>query len=369
MNILELSKPFNHGGLADHIVTLSYKLKEKGHNVMVVSEPGNHVEVLKSRGIEHIATSFTVKNPYAFFSTVRKLKKLIKERNIDVVHCHYRACSLYMRYLQVFCGVKVPFVWTNHLFDIPSGFIYKKFTFTGDRVIAVSEELKGFLTSKLGIDGDKIEVVNTGVEPVNLTPAIDEEERAEAKRIFGVEGKTVCSLLGRLVEVKGHGVAIEALDRLKDRADLVMLFAGIGPDEYKRELENKISKKGLSERIFFIGQQSARQILLASDIMILPSLKEGCPISVFESFAMKVPVVRTKTSGYTETADLCVSAEIGDSAGFAEGIGYILDNPDKRVELVEKAHTAVLNNWTTEKITTSILSIYESVINARRGLK
>ena len=115
--------------MAEHVVTLSVKLKQLGHQVTVASQQGDHLDKLKQGEILHVPMSFTVKNPFGFLKCARKLKKLIKEKNIDIVHCHYRACALYMRYLQVFCRVKVPFVWSNHLFGIPNSLLYKKFTF------------------------------------------------------------------------------------------------------------------------------------------------------------------------------------------------------------------------------------------------
>ena len=63
MNILELSKPFNHGGVAGHITTLSVKLVDMGHNVIIASSYGNHISDLNAYGVEHKIIRFDTKNP------------------------------------------------------------------------------------------------------------------------------------------------------------------------------------------------------------------------------------------------------------------------------------------------------------------
>lgn len=362
MNILELSKPFNHGGMAEHVVTLSMGLKELGHTVTVASNHGDHTDKLLSNGITHHNLSFTVKNPIGFLSCAKKLKKIILDNQIDIVHCHYRACALYMRYLQVFCGVKVPFIWSNHLFGIPNSKLYKKFTFTGEKVIAVSHELKRNLIKSFGIEDDKIVVVNNGIDISHLTPASD-IERQKAKEYYGVSGKTVCSILGRLVPVKGHDIAIEVLDQLRDRKELVFIFAGSGEDSYKESLQKKIKEKNLDGRILFVGQTDTRTLLSASEVMILPSYKEGFPLSVIEAFAMRTLVVRTKTSGYDETKDYCIGAEIGNSVDFAQKLKGALDDKERMSELVQSGYKAVLSEWTIRAMTQKILAIYKEVIN------
>ena len=361
MNVLELSKPFNHGGMAEHVVTLSVRLKKSGYGVIVASNKGDHTDKLEESGVKHINLSFTVKNPFGFLSCATKLKKIIIENNIDIVHCHYRACALYMRYLQVFRGVKVPFIWSNHLFGIPCGKLHRKFTFTGEKVIAVSSDLKKNLVKSFDIPSEKIVVVNNGIDLDYLSLPSD-DERLDAKKFYGVEGKTVCSILGRLVPVKGHEIAIDVMNKLSSRPDLVMLFSGNGEDWYKDMLQKKIKEYGLSDRIFFVGQTDSRKLLSASDVMILPSYKEGFPLSVIESFAMKVPVVRTKTSGYDETKDYLVGAEIGNVEDFAQKLVSLLDDKEKREELKEKAYKAVLENWTTKVMTDKILSIYKEIV-------
>ncbi len=366
MNILELTKPFSHGGVAEHITTLSVKLVEKGHKVIVASKEDGHVETLKDRRIRHVKLDFSLKNPFSFFSCLNKLKKLIEDEKIDIVHCHYRACAVYMRFLQVFKGVKTPFVWSNHALKIPSGFIHRRFTFPGERAIAVSERLKRFLIEKIKIDENKISVINNGIDPNSFILPSSDGDRERAKESFGVQGKTTLLILGRLSSVKRHKVAIDALYELsKERDDLVLLITGEGDKGYKRKLNRYIKKLNIQDKVRLVGHVNAREILLASDVMLLPSKREGCPISVFEAFCMSVPVVRTKTGGYEETEGLLIGAEVGSLEDFVGGIKYVLSNPDKVREMTERARAEVFERWTTDKLAEKVEKLYKDIIAKR----
>lgn len=367
MNILELTKPFSHGGVAEHVTTLSAKLRNKGHKIIVASKEDAHVQTLEERNIKHVKLNFGLINPFAFISCARKLKKLIEQEDIDIVHCHYRACSVYMRFLQKFKGVRIPFVWSNHALKIPSGKIHRKFTFYGERAIAVSERLKTFLRDKLKILSSEISVINNGINPDSFTPPLSDEEKRLAKEKFGISDKTVFLMLGRLNKIKGHDIAIKALKNIsQEREDVVLLLTGEGNSRYKRKLQRLIKKEGLTDKVKFLGHVNARDILTASDVMLLPSKSEGCPISVFEAFAMSVPVVRTKTGGYEETAEFCIGTEIGDVDDFTRGIKYVLSNPEEVSKMTKKAQREVFKRWTIDKLAEKVEVLYKDILTEQR---
>lgn len=56
-------------------------------------------------------------------------------------------------------------------------------------------------------------------------------------------------------------------------------------------------------------------MLNISDVMVLPSKNEGFGIVCIESFAMKVPIIRTKTGGYSDIIDFCIGVNYGDVNG------------------------------------------------------
>jgi len=365
MNILLLSKNFNYGGIIENIITLSAKLNNRGHNVIVATYKGtNKIDNLTNNGVGHNLINFNINNPFVFFQSVKKLKNIINENKIDIVHCHFRVCCLYMEFLQKFSKIKVPYVWSNHLNNIPHSFIHKIFTFSGSKVITVSTDLKEFLIGKLGIPADKIEVVLNGIELNDFIPP-DESKKLELKKKFNVEGKKVITLLGRLAEVKGHIYAIQALAKLKkdyDIKNIVLIFTGEGKKNYKESLIQESEALGVLSNIKFVGHVKANEILSISDLMISPSLNEGFLNAAVEAFAMKVPVIRTNTAGYLDMAEVCVGIEVGDTVALAkEIINIVIDNVDT-TDIKNKAYEFVKNKCTIDVRANKLLDIYSKVI-------
>lgn len=367
MNILELSKPFNHGGVAEHITTLSAKLANRGNNVIVASEKGNHISELEKFGIKHEVINFGSKNPIEFIKSLIKLKKIIHNENIEIVHTHYRMCSLYMQIISALRITEIPYIWSNHLNNIPNSFVYRKLTFHGKKVIAVSTELKKFLNVKFGIDNSDIEVVLNGIEIERfIEPSVDEKQKIKHK--YNLNEKRIITILGRLMPVKGHSQAIEALANLKssnkEYKDTILIITGEGPIEYKNELIQLSKKLNVESNIRFVGQVNAVEILSITDLLVAPSYNEGFLIAAIEAFAMKVPVVRSKTAGYEDMENVCYGITIGAVDELTDSIYRIFNDKDKTKIMVSAAYEFILNNCTVDTMTEKIEEIYHNAINS-----
>lgn len=130
MNVLMASKIFVQSGVASHIKILSKELVEKGHNVFIVSSNNLHKEFCAQNKIEFLQCDFTL-SPLRFLSNIKALHKFLIDNKIDIVHCHHRTCGVYMQILNFLTGV--PFVWSNHLDNIPSDWIHRTTTFYGKK--------------------------------------------------------------------------------------------------------------------------------------------------------------------------------------------------------------------------------------------
>ncbi|NLP23974.1 MAG: glycosyltransferase family 4 protein [Syntrophomonadaceae bacterium] len=146
-----------------------------------------------------------------------------------------------------------------------------------------------------------------------------------------VDRKILLSV-GNLVEVKGHTYLIDAMSEVvRERMDVLCLIVGRG--ELKHRLEKKISSLGLEQYVRLVGGKPHSEIPLwmnASNVFVLPSLRESFGIVQVEAMACGKPVVATKNGGSEEivtpgkTGLLCDAA---DPQGLAEGIVRAIDAP------------------------------------------
>ncbi|QPC47651.1 glycosyltransferase [Mangrovibacillus cuniculi] len=360
MNILQVSKHMSDSGVNSHIIQLSQTLKQQGHRVIVVSSGGPHTEELDQLGIKHFQIPFLSKNPIVKIMNLFSLVRLIRSNEIEIAHTHWRSTGIYLKLASMFTGTD--FVWTNHLNHIPSSKIYKFLTFYGKSAITVSSDMLPMLNKKLGIPEKKLNVVFNGVDSKRYIK-YSKQKKEELKKLYEIGDKKVISLLGRLTPVKGHLFLLDSLAKMRnqigDISQYKILFAGDGSEEYKSEIIQKAKTSGLIDNIVFTGYVNPVDILNISDVMVLPSKNEGFPIVCIEAFAMQVPVIRTKTGGYSDVKDYCVGVDYGDTQALSEALIKVLSNEEWIKGKVSKAHHFYEENLTSEKMAQSIFEVYK----------
>ena len=156
-----------------------------------------------------------------------------------------------------------------------------------DGVIAVSSALATKL-SELGIERSRITVLRNGIDETLFRPTTP----------FGSEGQVRSSPLavsvGNLVPLKGHDLAITALQQIPD---LRLWIVGAGPE--RSRLEALSSSLGVDGRVRFLGtvpHERMPEVYSAADLLILASEYEGWPNVLLEAMACGARVVATNVS-------------------------------------------------------------------------
>lgn len=365
MTILQLAKSMRPGtaGVSTHIIALSEELCKRRHTVLVASAGGSYVETLEKKALPHYNIPFDrASNPKYALSCVTRLLGLVRHHKVDMIHCHWRITALFARML--FPLVRVPFVWTNHLQDIPSGFLHRLMTFHGKCAIVVSSDLRESLVSDLKIRREDVMVVYNGVDPGRYEPLTVDEARDVRDRL-GIRGfrKTIC-LLSRLAPVKGHKDLLRAFAGLRDRSELALVMTGTGNEQYRQELLRLAQELGVAESVRLPGYCDPREVLGISDVFVLPSYVEGFPIACIEAMIMRVPVIRTKTGGWGDMGDCCIGIDVGDVAGLGLAIEKIIGDAEGVMDMVGAAYEFVRRECTVETMCDKIERIYESRGNA-----
>jgi glycosyltransferase involved in cell wall biosynthesis len=131
--------------------------------------------------------------------------------------------------------------------------------------------------------------------------------------------------------VKGVPILIEAIAQLAEKyPDLTLRLVGDGPD--RTELEAEVAKRGLQNRIVFLGYRSQTEVaeeLARTDVFVLPSFAEGVPVVLMEAMASQVPVLTTRIAGVPELVEDGVSGQLvppGDVSAFADALDTLLSD-------------------------------------------
>lgn len=158
------------GGAETHAVELAKELKRRGYNVIVASNGGVYVKELEAAGIKHYSVPLHNKKPRNMMTASKKLERIITDEKIDIVHSHARIPSFILN--KLYKKMKFPFVTTAHwVFNTKYGLKY--ITPWGEKVVAVSEDIKKYLMDNYKVPESDIRVTINGIDTEKFSPDID----------------------------------------------------------------------------------------------------------------------------------------------------------------------------------------------------
>lgn len=167
------------------------------------------------------------------------------------------------------------------------------------RVVAVSAAL-GERVTALGVPRERVVVLHNAVDGARF--AIRDSRPPRVRLGLPGDAKVVL-YAGYHVPEKGVDVLIEAMDRLGKlgRGDVHLLTVGGG--ELLEPLRARASALGMRGRVRLLGWVMPAEIpeyMAACDVLVLPSLREGCPNVILEALASGRPVVASRVGGVPE---------------------------------------------------------------------
>ena len=363
MKALHVTTHFNIGGIANYILTLSKALKARGISVIVASSGGDLEPELEKAGIPHRLLGIRTKSelhPKVFISALA-LSRIIREEGVQIVHAHSRvsqAASLIACHL-----AGVPFVTTCH------GYFKKRmrgiFDTWGARVIAISDAVKAHLEDDLGVSGERIRVIYSGVDSRRFLKDYSVDEINDIKRSLGLRNGPVVGTIGRLSPVKGQGFLIKAMAGvISGRADAQALIVGNGDEE--AALKEMSSSLGITDSVRFINADpDTARFLAVMDVFVFPSVKEGLGIALLEALAAGSACVASDVGGIGDiiksgTNGLLVP--VGDPAAITKAVLRLLEDTAVRREMGEKGRRLVRERFSLDSMADKVVGLYKEVL-------
>ena len=204
------------------------------------------------------------------------------------------------------------------------------------RYVAVSNYVKERLAQK-GYPEDRIAVIRNGVDSTLFKPAQAMEKMSIKRSLRIPEEAFVVSFVGRMQEVKGFHIFLQAAETLLSKYPLIyVLAAGPEPDDAKKErsynsrMDIRMRLRGgyghRYREFSSLPHPELSNIYKITDVLFLPSLSEPQGMVMIESMASGCITVSSNVGGIRESI----------SNGTT---GFLLDDPnnvDEAVQLIEE---------------------------------
>ena len=241
---------------------------------------------------------------------------------------------------------------------------------SADRVAAVSSSVVSDLTTRYGIDENKIRLVYNGVDPAtfrpNGYPVVPEQPF--------LEGRKVVLYIGHFGLRKGLPVLIEAMKSVtKEVKDAVLLCVGGVPawlpkGEYLDYLKRLVTRNDLEGKAMFLGSLPQGRLpayYCLSSVFVLPSYYEAFPKVLVEAMACEKPVVTSKMGGTSDSVEDGVNGFLvpfGNSKGLADAILTLLQDETLSRKMGRIGRERVLRDFTWDAVAGRLDSIYSELV-------
>ena len=282
------------GGAETHVVELSKELKKQGYDIIVASNGGVYEKELAEVGIRHYQAPLNQRNVFKMLRSYFILKKVIKKEKVDIVHSHARIPSFVCGLLKKRMKDAFTFVTSAH-WVFYTGMGLKYLTNWGQKVVAVSDDIREYLMENYRVRYEDIFVTINGIDTEKFSPNTDQSRvRAE----FGLkEEEPTLVYVSRMDE--SRALVARQLIALgpklaKAVPGLRMLIVG-GGDVYDELLEKtKEANAAIGRECITMtgGRTDINELVSVADVFV------GVSRAALEAMAAEKPVVVAGNEGY-----------------------------------------------------------------------
>lgn len=360
------------GGVERGTVDVAKALVAAGWRAVVASQGGPLVRELERAGAQHVTLPLASKSPVVMLKNIGRLRAVIAEHGIDIVHARSRAPAWSAEAAAKRAGAH--FLTTFHgtySIGMPLKRLYNAVMTRGERVIAISDFIAEHMVRTYRVDPGKIRVIPRGVDINQFDPARVSQERiiTLAAQWRLPEERHIVLLPGRLSPWKGQDVLLEALARLR-RKDLfvILLGVGAGSSKLREEIEGAIVRARLEDSVRLIDEcRDMPAAYRLADVVVAPSTRpEAFGRIAIEAQAMGRPIIATDHGGARETVRPGATGILvppSDAGALAAAIAQIIAlDGASRDRLGREAIAHVRAHFTNDVMCAATLAVYGELL-------
>lgn len=364
MNILFFFSETGIGGAETNFLKIGREFKNSGHKLYVIAlydrGPLLHQFAQFADAVELIGP---ITNP---FRLLRRLKKVIKKNNIDVVFNFGLKVEIISRLFSKWFGVK------KIVSNIRSTDDWRKWYHTWlDRITAFnvafwvsnSEAGKRAFVKRERHPADRITVIHNYIE---FTPPTERSKAPIHSSLLRI------GILSNIKRGKGFEDLIPLSKELL-RKGIAHRFIIAGKDNMNGVFQQTIKEESLGEHFGFLGFTPNKDAFFESiDLFLLPTYWEGLPTSILEAMAYGKPILSTDVGGIPEMVKNNVNGLLvkpGDILGFSEAVYRFSTEKELTERFVNESYRVIIKQFEKSVIVASWQALLDNLEDELRNRK
>jgi glycosyltransferase involved in cell wall biosynthesis len=377
VRLLHIVGDSRFGGAAGIILGLSRVAQAEGWQVDVLTTDPVFQHAVRQHGLGLVNLDVIRREirPVWDLGGLFRLRGFLEREPYQIVHTHTSKAGFVGRLAARLAGVPA-IVHTIHGFAFheespaPMRCFYSRLERLAsrwcDRIVSVSEFHRAWALELGMCRTGRIMAIPNGIAELRRNREVG---LTDLRREMGAAQRDLVVLsMSRLAADKGLEYLIEAaaiLPQTERRIQIVI--AGDGPA--RDRLQRLVSHLGVTQRVKFLGfREDVGDLLAASDLVVLPSLREGLSIALLEAMAAGKPIIASSIGSQREVAshaDMAVLVRPADARALSEAIARLSGNEALMARLARAARGVYESRYTEDRMLHSYKQLYSDLVSEK----
>ena len=356
MRVLQIIDSLNAGGAERMALNYANALADKIEfsGIVVTRQEG----ILQKQLSDKVPYFFINKKKKIDFHSIRMLKKIIVQNNIDILHAH--GTSFFTAFLVKLILFRVKIVFHEHNGDRSNQSFFKNIplfisVLFFNKILVVNKQIEKWF-HKIGFKNATYFPNFASLETVDF----------ENTTLKGEAGKRIVCL-ANLREPKNHQVLLKAFYKSNlHSSNWTLHFVGKNHhDDYAKNITTLIRQLNMTKTVFLYDAKSdIANILSQATIGVLCSTYEGVPVTLLEYGLSKLPVISSDVG-------FCSEVIVHEKTGLLFNplhwddlvlqLNKLKNDFALRRDLSEQLNNLVTSNYSKEKVINDLISTYNTI--------
>ncbi len=364
MRILHIITSLRTGGAERLMTDLLPRLRGMGHTAELLLFDGEPTPLYGTLSRAHVPIHSLSRGQAAMHNPLitLRLRQFLLANHYDIIHTHNTPCQL----LTALVARDTILITTEHnttnrrrawaWWRWIDRWMYAKYARIACVSKVVEENLSRHLASSL--PASRLLTIPNGIDIAKFQGATPDTELLSRYR-----GKHIITMVAAFRYQKDQPTLIRAMALLPD--DYALLLAGDG--ECRPACERLARETCVADRVAFLGFRTDVPALLASsDLLVMSSHWEGCPLSAIEGMASGIPVIASDVPGLAETvSEAGTLFPHGDHESLAKAVRRLCEDPALRAEMTERGRRYA-SRFSIERMAQDYCQLYTETLRQAR---